>query len=138
MKHLLDTNVVSEFVKDPPSPRVLSTLAGIAPEDQFISAISIGEISYGIARLPAGKRRSSLSQWLSLLTQKYQDHVLPVNTEIARLWGELSAKSQANGRELKAADGLIAATAVHHGLVLLTRDAADFSATPVTILNPWE
>jgi len=111
--------------------------AAIDEEDQYVSVISIGEIACGIARLAPGKRRRELEQWLGQTEQNFAEHLLPIDRDIAQRWGELTAKLAKAGRVLHPADGLIAATALHHGLQLMTRNTADFKHTGVLLFNPW-
>ena len=138
MKVLLDTNVISEAHRPKGSTQVRAQIAAIAERDQFVSVISIGEIAYGIARLDLGKRRQELEEWLAETERFFAEHVLPIDRDIAQLWGELTARVAKTGRTLHAADGLIAATALHHGLRLMTRNISDFQATGVFLINPWE
>lgn len=137
MKVLLDTNVLSEGRRAAGHPGVRAYLAAMAEEDQFVSVISIGEIAFGAARLKPGKRRRELEAWLEQAERYFADHILPIDRNIAHLWGDLTAKTATRGRTLHAADGLIAATALHHGLRLVTRNVTDFEATGVLLVDPW-
>jgi predicted nucleic acid-binding protein len=138
MKTLIDTDVLSEARKADGHPLVRQRLAAAAPDDLFISVISLGEIAYGVARLPAGAKRRELEAWLAMTERHFSDRVLPVDRDIAQLWGEITAKAAQGGRTLHAADGLIAATALRHGLRLMTRNVKDFETTGVMVVNPWE
>lgn len=138
MKYLLDTNVVSELRRVQCHPNVRARLAAIAEEDLCISVITLGEIAYGISRLEPGKRRREFEEWLDQTERFFADRLLPVDREIARLWGEITAKAAEQGRVIHAADGLIAATAIRHGLHVMTRDVTGFEATGVMLINPWE
>ncbi len=138
MKFLLDTNVISEPRRRAPDPRVLARLAATPSKDKFVSVISVGELFYGIAQLNPGKRRRELETWLEQAEQHFADQLLPVNRDIARLWGNLTTRTAKVGRPLNVADGLIAATAIHHGLHVMTRNVSDFEATGVLIVNPWD
>lgn len=138
MKYLLDTNVVSEARRTECDPTVRARLASIADEDLCISVITIGEIAYGIARLEPGKRRRQFEEWLGQTEHFFADRLLQVDQETARAWGHITAKAAAKGRAIHAADGLIAATAVRHGLQLMTRNTKDFGTTGAMLINPWE
>ena len=138
MKALIDTDVLSEARKPDGHEMVRKLVAAADPDDLFISVISIGEISHGIARLPAGARRRELEAWLGMTERHFADRILPIDRDIAQLWGEITAKVATAGRTLHAADGLIAATALRHGLRLLTRNVKDFEPTGVLLSNPWE
>ena len=138
MKTLIDTDVLSEARKPDGHAMVKQRLAAAEPDDLFISVISIGEITHGIARLPAGAKRRELESWLGVTERHFADRILPIDRDIAQLWGEITAKVATAGRTLHAADGLIAATALRHGLRLLTRNVKDFEPTGVLLSNPWE
>lgn len=138
MKTLIDTDVLSEARKPDGNAMVRQRLAAAEPDDLYLSVISIGEISHGIARLPSGPKRRELEAWLSVTERHFADRILPINRDIAQLWGEITARAANAGRTLHAADGLIAATALHHGLRIMTRNVKDFEATGVLLSNPWE
>jgi predicted nucleic acid-binding protein len=105
----------------------------------FISVVSFGELRQGISLRPAGKRTTELEAWLETdLPRVFADRILPVTRPIAERWGILESKRQLAGRTLNVPDGQIAATALEHGLTLVTRNSKDFEALGVTILNPWE
>lgn len=136
---LVDTNVISEFVKPQPEPRVIQWLDGADPESLFVSVVTIGEIRLGIEDLPVGKRRAALEEWFELgLPAWFESHLLPVTKAIADRWGRITIEAKKNGITLTTADGLIAATAVEHHLALVTRNVTDFVACGATIINPWE
>jgi hypothetical protein len=107
-------------------------------EALFVSVISIGEILKGISLLRDGSRRRALEAWLKTLEHDYGDRLLSIDLETSRLWGELTAAAQKAGRVVHATDGLIAATALRHGLHVMTRNTADFEPTGVLLLNPWQ
>jgi toxin FitB len=138
MKTLIDTDVLSEARKPDGHAMVKQRLAATEPDDLFISVISIGEITHGIARLPAGAKRRELEAWLGITERHFSDRILPIDRDIAQLWGEITAKASSAGRTLHAADGLIAATALHHGLRIMTRNVKDYGVTGVLLSNPWE
>jgi predicted nucleic acid-binding protein len=110
----------------------------LLPEQLFISAVTFGELVKGIALVQSGQRKEALSTWLLGLEQFYGDRILPVDTEVARRWGEVTAQVRSQGVTIAAADGLIAATALRHGLHLMTRNERHFTATGVPVIDPWE
>jgi predicted nucleic acid-binding protein len=138
LKALLDTNVLSEARRPDGNALVKARLLALPEEDQYLSVITIGELAAGIAKLDPGKRRRGLEESLELAERQFAAHILPIDREIAHLWGDLTTRAAKAGRTLHAADGLIAATALHHGLRLMTRNTRDFEATGVQLINPWE
>jgi len=138
MRILLDTCALSEIRHPQGNPTVKTTIAAFPDDDIYLSAVSIGEIAKGIALLDDGARKSSLLTWLQGLETGYDDRILTVDTETARTWGELTARAQRAGRQVAMADGLIAATALRHGLHIVTRNVSDFEPTGALLLNPWD
>lgn len=134
----MDTNILSEARRPQAHPAIREALAGIDENDLFVSVITIGEIAHGVAKLGPSNRRYELEAWLGQIRQHFSDRVLPVDEATARLWGEVTAASAKAGRTLHTADGLIAATALHHGLRLLTRNKADFEQTGVLVIDPLD
>jgi toxin FitB len=134
---LLDTCVLSEIQRPQGSPRVRAQVEALDPDHLFLSAITVGELTKGIVMLPVGKRRQELTNWLIGLEQRFGEKILPVNSEVARKWGELTAHAQAEGTVIPASDGLIAATASWFGLHVMTRNSRHFAASGVTIIDPW-
>ena len=137
MRVLLDTCVISELRRKEPDSGVRTQVEAIRNEDLFLSVLTLGELAKGISLLEAGPRRDSLLHWLLTLEQSYAERILPVDTETARIWGELTAAAQAHGRIVAAVDGLIAATAIRHGLHVMTRNIPDFEPTGAMLVNPW-
>ena len=138
MRVLLDTCILSECKQSTPHAGVITYLEFLDSLKTCISVITVGEIAYGIQRLKPGKKKLALEQWLNTLESEYAERILPITSEITRIWGELRAKIQQQGRTLPAVDGLIAATAIHHGLHVVTRNTEDFLPTGVLVINPWQ
>ena len=136
MRALLDTCVVSETFKPAPEQTVLASVAELG-RDTCISVITIGEILKGAVLLAEGSRQRDLLARLAKLQADLGPRILPVDLEIARLWGQLTAHAQRQGRQIAAPDGLIAATARHHGLPVMTRNVGDFLPAGVRVVNPW-
>lgn len=136
MNVLLDTCVVSETQKANPEPSVQSAVDALG-EDAYMSVITIGEILRGAQLLAPGRRQRELLTWLDKLQNDLGPRILPVDLEVARLWGQLTAHAQRQGRQVAAPDGLIAATARHHRLPVMTRNVRDFAPTGVQVVNPW-
>ena len=138
MRVLLDTCVVSEIRRPEGAAPVKHAVARLFEDDTYLSAITLGELASGIARLAEGRRRRELTAWLDGLESGFADRVLVVDAEVARLWGELDANARRIGRPVGVQDGLIAATARRHGLHVMTRNVDDFAPTGTLVVNPWE
>ena len=132
--YLVDTDVLSALRKRDKFPRVVEWLANQRTTDLYISVVTVGEIERGIAR----QRQSDpefalrLGEWLDSLIEMYGDHILGVNLAVARRWGQLSARI---GNQ--SADLLLAATALEHGLVVVTRNVRHFQSTGVELTDPF-
>jgi predicted nucleic acid-binding protein len=135
---LLDTNVVSETTRPQPSARVLDWIAAQAAESIFISAITVGELRRGALLLSDGKKRKALLRWIeSGIKAEFAGRILPVDTAVMECWAQIQASCEQAGRLLPLMDSLLAATALTHGLTLVTRNTADFKAVRVPLLDPW-
>lgn len=138
MSFLLDTNVLSEPVKERPNSGVLAWLSKVNEDQVFVSVVTITELRYGVERLAIGKRRERLDGWLRKdLISRFEGRILPVDLRIADACGGLMARSESKGRPMEARDAFIAATADVHGLTLVTRNTSDFELTQKAIVNPW-
>lgn len=136
---LLDTNIPSELTHPLPEPRVLQWLDAVDNDLVFLSAITLGEIRKGCDLLDVGKRRSQLENWLNNDVRIwFANRILPVDDAIAERWGALDAQRQRQGMPLNTADGLIAATALEHGLKLVTHNVADFRNLGLEVIDPWK
>lgn len=137
--YLVDTNLPSELTKPTSNPDVADFLVRAGRDRVYASVVTIGEICNGIAGLPESKRRVELRQWLDdVMRLWFEGRILPVTENIAERWGTLTGEQRRRGRQITMADGLIAATALEHGLVLATRNVKDFDGLGISILNPWE
>lgn len=133
MTYLIDTNVLSEARRK--APIALNWLASVDRMSTFVSVISLGEIVKGaeIQRTKNEDFAARLLSWLDQLQDEYGDRILPINRHIAIAWGRIAA-----GRTRGIPDALLAATAQHHDLVLVTRNISDFQDLPIKLFNPWE
>ena len=138
MRVLIDTCVVSELHRKAGSAPVRSRVESIRTQDLFMSVVTLGELTRGVALLRTGKKKGLLRAWILTLEQEYCDRILPLDSDTARIWGELTAAAQERGKTIGAADGLIAATGIRHGLHVMTRNVGDFSETGAMVINPWE
>lgn len=137
MSYLLDTCVVSELSRPRPNPGVVAWMSEADVASLYLSAITIAEIRRGSLRLPAGKRRTILADWSERLRRSFAGRVLPIDESVALRWAEIAARAEQSGRPGSFADGLIAATALDRGLMLVTRNVTDFEPFSVSLLNPW-
>jgi predicted nucleic acid-binding protein len=136
---LLDTNVISEPIKLAGDARVLAWLDAQLIESLYVSTISLAELRFGIAALPAGKRKDTLHNSLQQrILPLFNGRILPFDEAAADAYGSLRARARAQGKAIATADGYIAATAIHHGLMVATRDTAPFEAVGLKVINPWE
>lgn len=138
MRVLLDTCVVSELRRRNGNPAVREAVMAIPDNDLYLSVLTIGEIAKGVALLPSGEKRRALESWIQELQTVFADRLLPVDATVSTIWGEITARAGQQGVVVPAVDGLIAATALRHGLHLMTRNVADFAATGVLLINPWQ
>lgn len=135
MSYLIDTNVLSELRRKSPDPGVVNWFSQRPPATLHLSVLTLGEIRKGIEGIGDDTRRQSLIDWLETdLPAFFTGRILSVDGAVADRWGRLIA---ATGRLLPAIDGLLAATALEHDLVLVTRNVKDFAGLPVQIFNPW-
>jgi predicted nucleic acid-binding protein len=135
---LLDTNVVSELVRPRPNPRVTKWLDSIDEELLCLSVLTLGEIRKGITALTDPARKMKLEAWLSgSLLARFESRILPIDQAIADRWGQLAGFLAAQGSPLPVIDGLLAATALHHNLTLVTRNTSDVARTRVGVFDPW-
>lgn len=138
MSFLLDTNILSEPMKERPNSGVLAWLSHVNEDEVFVSVVTIAEIRYGIERLVIGKRRERLDNWLRRdLILRFGGRILPVDLQIADTCGGLMSRSESMGRPMEARDAFIAATAEVHALTLVTRNTSDFEATVKRLISPW-
>jgi predicted nucleic acid-binding protein len=136
---LVDTNVISEFIKPQPHVGVIDWLETADTRYLFASVITYGEIRLGIEDLPFGRRRSELEIWLRIgVPAWFESNLLPVTGVVADRWGRLTIQARRRGITIGTTDGLIAATALEHDLTIVTRNVKDFAATGVAMFNPWE
>jgi predicted nucleic acid-binding protein len=138
VKVLLDTCTLGELRKPSPDAAVVAAVRAIPDAQLFVSVLSVGEIAKGVGLLAAGKKRDALAAWLAALENQFSDRILGIDLETARLWGELTARARKKGAVIPSTDGLLAATALRHGLHVMTRNESDFKASGVRIINPWQ
>lgn len=139
MNYLLDTCAVSEFTRPQPDTGLDGWLRATPEANLYLSAFTLGEIQQGISRLAVSARRQRLQSWLDEdLQTRFAGRVLPADATVCLLWGDLRTRAAQAGHTLPVLDALIAATALAHRLLLVTRNQADFAAVPgLQVVNPW-
>jgi len=137
MMYLLDTNVVSEMYKTNYSDNVKSFLDTLNWDDLYISTVTLGEICYGIEKLPSGKKKHELSIWFyTNVPQWFKGRIIDMDSEVMLEWGKIRAGAP---RTLPLIDTLIAAAAIVHHMFLITRNVKDFDDIEgLNMINPWE
>ena len=139
MAWLLDTNILSERRKPKPEPRVTAFYDTLPLNTLYISVVSIAEIRFGIELQEDVARRAELNDWLTLtLRPAFAGRILPVTEDILLKWRTLMEAGRKTGHTYSHPDLVIAATALHHGLTVVTRDRSDFEKAGVPVVNPWE
>jgi predicted nucleic acid-binding protein len=135
---LLDTNILSELRRLRPEPKVVAFVAAQPLERLLVSAVSFAEIRFGIELVPDPVRRAELQAWLAQrLRPMFEDRVLPVSEDVMFRWRLLVEEGRKAGHTFSQPDLIIAATALQHGLTVVTRDTADYARARVTVFNPW-
>lgn len=136
---LLDTNIPSELIRTRPDPHVENWVFTQDEQSLHLSVVSIGELRRGLVILPASKRRTELERWFENdLLPRFLGRILALTHSIADRWGVLDGQCQLKGMPLNTADGMIAATAIEHGLTVVTRNVRDFAGLGIEVFNPWD
>ena len=136
--YLLDTNVVSELMKPAPHPNVMAWVDACAEQQLYLSVITIGELLRGIAKHPHVARQQVLATWVhEQLIPRFDTRILPLSRDVMQIWAQMTVACERSGRPLPAIDSLIAATALHKGAHIVTRNIHDFAHTGVAVVNPW-
>ena len=105
----------------------------------YLSVLTLGEIRKGLGALPMSTRRTRLEAWLEAdLPTRFAGRIVPVDAAIADRWGSIAADARRTGRTMPVIDGLLAATALHHNMTVVSRNADDFQHSRVRVLNPWQ
>ncbi len=138
MNYLLDTCVLSELIRENPEANVASWISGIPETSMYLSVLTIGEIHKGIEKLPESKKKDRLHKWVnSDLCIRFKNRILDLDLEVSTKWGQIQGKAEQVGKPMPIIDGLIAATALSHDLIVVTRNTEDMEQSGVTLINPW-
>ena len=136
---LLDTNILSELRRLKPEPKVVAFVAAQPLEQIYVSAVTFAEIRFGIESVKSVARRAELNDWLAhRVRPMFAQRVLPVTEDIMFKWRLLVEEGRKVGHTFSQPDLIIAATALHHGLTVVSRDKGDYAKSRVPLLNPWE
>jgi predicted nucleic acid-binding protein len=136
---LLDTNVISELWKTTPATHVVVWINAQAVETLCLSAVTVAELRFGMAAMPAGKRRTIYQNRLEQeVLPAFKGRILPFDLDTSQAYADLMVKTKTAGKAISKEDGYIAATAFKHSLTVATRDVSPFKAAGLTVVNPWE
>jgi hypothetical protein len=135
VSYLIDTNVVAELARREPDPRVVAWFREVPDAALHLSVLTLGELRKGVESLAETRRRERLRVWLENdLAEWFGERLLPISAVVADRWGRLLAQA---ARPVPTVDSLIAATAIHHGLRMVTRNEKDFDFPGLEVINPW-
>jgi predicted nucleic acid-binding protein len=139
MAWLLDTNILSELRRPRPEPQVVAFVAGSPLDQVFVSVVTLAEIRFGIELVAEPNRRSELNEWLThKVRPMFAGRVLEITEDIMLKWRLLVEEGRKTGHTFSQPDLMIAATAIHHGLTVVTRDRSDYDKAQVPVINPWD
>jgi len=135
---LLDTNVLSELRRPKPERKVLAFIAAQPLDLLYVSAVTLAEIRFGIERASGATRRAELNDWLALKVRPmFEERVLAVTEDIMFKWRLLVEDGRKAGHTFSQPDLIIAATALRHGLTVVSRDVSDYQRARAPVINPW-
>lgn len=136
---LLDTNVLSELRRPKPHPQVVAFLEAQPLDTLFVSAVTFAEIRFGIELVADAGRRAELNDWLAhTVRPMFQQRVIPVSEDVMLKWRLLVEEGRKSRHTYSQPDLIIAASALHHGLTIVSRDTLEYRRARVPVLNPWE
>ena len=138
MKYILDTNIISELINSNPNPKVLNFLNTLNEKDIYLSSITIGEIYFGIQKLPHGKKQKKLLTWVKdQLLPRFHNKVIDIDTDVMLHWAVLTNILKTKGTPLPIMDSLIGASCLAKKFTLVTRNEKDFTNIDIEIINPF-
>ncbi|MGC8517004.1 MAG: type II toxin-antitoxin system VapC family toxin [Steroidobacteraceae bacterium] len=135
---LLDTNILSELRRRRPEPNVLEFIASQPLDMLHVSVVTLAEIRFGIEQLPELARRSELNEWLAhRVRPMFEQRVLPITEDVMLKWRLLVEEGRKRGHTFSQPDLMIAATGLHYGLTVVSRDTAEYLAARAAVFDPW-
>jgi len=138
MNYLLDTCIISEVIRPKPSKNVIGWLREQDENNLYISVLTLGEIHKGIEKIQDINRKRKIHLWVEQdLRDRFRDRILPINTHVAMIWGQIQGQAEQSGRGMPTIDGLIAATGLAYNMVVVTRNVSDMKASGVALHDPW-
>jgi predicted nucleic acid-binding protein len=139
MSWLLDTNILSELRRPRPEPKVVAFVAGCPLDRLYISVVTLAEIRFGIELIAEPVRRAALNDWLThRVRPMFEGRILPLSEEVMLKWRLLVEEGRKSGHTFSQPDLMIAATALQHGLTVVTRDRTEYDRARVPVLDPWD
>ena len=140
MNYLLDTCIISEYVKKKPNQQVIQWLDGQDEASLFISILTIAELKKGIIKIKNSQpeRHQKLTKWLPKVEQRFAGRILPLNNNLLDTWATICGESEGKGKKLPIMDSLIAATAYEYNLIIVTRNVSDFNFSLLKVFSPWD
>ena len=136
---LLDTNILSELRRPRPERKVVAFIAAQPLDVMYISAVTLAELRFGIELVTDANRRAELNDWLThKVRPMFDERILQVTEDIMFKWRLLVEDGRKAGHTFSQPDLIIAATGLHHGLTVVTRDTGDYAKARVSLFNPWE
>jgi toxin FitB len=139
MKYLIDTCIISELIKNKPNESVVNWITGQDEQDLFLSILTFGEIYKGIKKISTKSKKARLSQWIEHdLKERFKNRILPIDINVALMWGKIQGGAELEGKPMPAIDSLIAATGLAYNLTVVTRNISDMEQSKVALLNPWK
>ena len=137
MSFLIDTNVISEISKKSPNPMVVQWLREHVNK-YYLSTVTIGELRHGIELMQQSQRKLELWDWFREMCDSMRGRILNYNAATAHIWGQHVAAWETKGIIIPTLDSIIAATALRHDLIIVTRNVSDFSTVGFRVINPFE
>jgi len=139
MKYLIDTCVIAELIKPKPDNNVVHWLKSQDENRLYISVLTLGEISKGIEKVKDGNRKKKLHLWVEDdIRERFSGRILPINEQVAMVWGQVQGKAETNGKGMPTIDGLIAATGLVFNMIVVTRNVSDMQMSGAALLDPWK